>query len=224
MKITCISDCHGQLPETVPEGDILIVAGDLCPANDHSNGNQRWWLKNRFNLWLDTLPFDKEHVVCIAGNHDWIFDRAPHMVPDLDCHYLQDSGVTIDGLKFYGYPHTPEFCSWAFNCRPKELEVASGKIPDDTDVLVTHGPPYGILDTVSENVWAMHEEEDKHLGDKNLRERVDNMPDLKLHVFGHIHSGHGIVGPTSKCKTTFVNAAHLNERYDPDYDITVVDV
>ena len=147
MKIVTIADQHGYLPDDLPEGDILVIAGDICPVNDHSVVNQIWWLTNRFNLWLDTLPYDKDHIVCIAGNHDKIFEKSPTEVPKLHCHYLEDSGVTIDDVKFYGYPHTPIFCNWAFNRTPEYLEMAANKIPDDIDVLLTHGPPYGILDS-----------------------------------------------------------------------------
>lgn len=225
MKIVTLSDLHGHLPEDLPEGDVLVITGDICPVEDHNIGHQKWWLRERFNLWLDGLPYDHEHIVCIAGNHDWIFMNAPNAIPNLACHYLKDSGVIVDGVKFYGHPHTPVFCDWAFNRDPEYLEMVDDNIPDATDVLLTHGPPYGVLDTVKERYWESYDPK-AYLGCKILKKRVNAMPDLKLHVYGHIHSGHGIVKPSdlSENKTTFVNASYVNERYVPDYDIITVKI
>ena len=227
MKIVTLSDTHGFLPTELPVGDVLVISGDVCPASDHSISHQKWWLEERFNEWLEELPYDKDHIVMIAGNHDLIFMNEPQLVPKLHCQYLEDSGVTIDGVNFYGYPHTPIFCNWAFNRTPEYLERAADKIPENTDVLLTHGPPYGILDVVTENCYGnIVSDKKEYLGCKGLKKRLNKMPDIKLHVFGHIHSSHGIVKPTplSGSNTTFVNASYINENYDPAYDTIIVEV
>jgi len=227
MKIITLSDLHGLFPKDIPDGDVLVITGDICPADNHTIANQKWWLANRFNLWLKSLSFDKKHIVCIAGNHDWIFEKKPAEVPKLNCYYLEDSGVSIDGVNFYGYPHTPVFCNWAFNKSPNDLEEAANKIPDNTDVLLTHGPPYGILDTVADRYLIGYDpNETKHCGCTQLKKRVNKLLNLKLHVFGHIHSAHGIVKPSKlgKSSTTFVNASCVNESYELDYDIISVEI
>lgn len=216
MKIVTLSDTHGFLPTNLPDGDCLVIAGDICPAHNHTVEYQEGFLDDRFNNWLDSLPY--KHVVCIAGNHDWVFERG--RPPFIHCNYLQDTSVVLDGVKFYGYPHTPMFCNWAFNETHENLVIAANKIPEDTDVLITHGPPYGILDSVTDPKWKNRA---KDLGCKALRDRVDNLPNLKLSIFGHIHSSKGNkrVGDT-----TFVNASYINEQYEhtDDYNPFVVDI
>ncbi len=225
MKIVCLSDMHGNLPKTLPDGDALVIAGDICPATNHKVSYQVDWLEDVYNPWLKSLPYGKDNIAMIAGNHDWCFMNVPSSIPDLHCHYLEDSGATVGGLNVYGYPHTPMFCDWAFNRTPEYLANASNKIPDNTDILLTHGPPYGILDVVTEAYWDSFDP-NAHLGCKELIKRVYEMPDLKLHVFGHIHSGHGIEKPSvsSDDKTIYVNASIINERYKPVYDIITVDI
>ena len=124
----------------MPEGDVLIHSGDMTRIG-HSNE-----IKD-FNRWMGEQ--DYAHKLCIAGNHDMLFEDHPSVARSLitNCTYLQDSSVTIDGVKFYGAPWQPEFFSWAFNV-PRGPEIAAKwyQIPDDTNVLITHGPPYGILD------------------------------------------------------------------------------
>lgn len=218
MKIVTLSDIHGLFPDKLPNGDVLVIAGDICPADNHKIPHQAWWLKNIFNCWLKAQDFND--IVLIAGNHDWVFQDAPHMVTDLACHYLQESSVTLQGVKFYGLPHTPNFCNWAFMPDSDGLQGVIDKIPNDTDVLVTHGPANGILDVVKENYWDSYNP-NAHLGCNILRHKIDNMPKLKLHVFGHIHSGHGMEINNNLIS---VNASYVNERYQPDYDRVVVDI
>ncbi len=100
MKIVAISDLHGYLPE-IPPCDLLLIAGDLCPTYDHHPDWQSRWLANHFGAWLERVP--AKHIVGIAGNHDFVFEQTPHLVPrDLRWTYLQDSGTEIAGLKLYG--------------------------------------------------------------------------------------------------------------------------
>lgn len=209
MKIACIADQHGYLPDpvTMPPADTLVIAGDVCPVTDHDIDFQHNWLENDFNNWLKRIPY--RNKVMVAGNHDLIFE---HATPKLYCDYLQESSVIIDHIKFYGYPHTPEFCDWAFNCTKDELTVIAGRIPADTNVLITHGPPLGTMDSCLDwNVGGT-----VHVGCSKLRKRIQSLHDLKLHVFGHIHPQHGIWNDP---RVTYINASYVNDKYKPDYQI-----
>ena len=121
--------------------------------------------------------------------------------------YLQDSHILIDGVKIYGSPWQPEFFDWAFNLprNGEELKYTWNKIPDDTDILITHGPAYGYVDRVIG--------EYQHLGCELLIERINEVQPM-LHVCGHIHTGNGVV---DNGVTTFINASVLDERYDYTY-------
>lgn len=215
MKIVALSDLHGCLLDSLPTGDILVIAGDICPATDHSIDYQKWWLEHRFNLWLESLPF--KDIVGICGNHDFIFQEAPFLVPELKWNYLQQSDVIIDNIKFYGYPHTPIFYNWAFNCTTEQLKIICDGIPSDTNVLITHGPAYGILDCVTESNKKLS----GNLGDINITNRIKGLPNLKLHISGHIHSGHGMIKHDNIIS---VNASCINENYQEDYDIITVEI
>lgn len=197
MRAVCISDTHCRHGEVkVPDGDVLIFAGDAC-----LEGTLAELLD--FTTWLHDLPH-KEKIV-VAGNHDWCLTNkwgvrraAENIIAEAGAWYLRDYAVTLkSGLKVYGSPWQPEFCGWAFNLpRGKPLEEVWAKIPDDTDILVTHGPPVGSLDGTGRGV--------EHVGDAELRERVAQLKRLKLHVFGHIHEGHGV---DKISDVTSVNAA-----------------
>jgi Icc-related predicted phosphoesterase len=156
-----------------------------------------------------------KHVLLIAGNHDWVFEcRKGDDLRLRNMTYLEDSGVELDGLKFYGSPHQPEFYSWAFNL-PRNGEALRrywSLIPDDTDVLITHGPPWGILDQPRRG--------DQHAGCELLARRVSEVRP-RVHIFGHIHGGYGRVqvGPT-----LFVNACLCDEEYRPVNDPQVIEI
>lgn len=217
-RITVISDTHtrhGLIPLTdLPGGDILIHAGDIM--NSGYNRNDIW----DFCHWFQSLK-QYEDKVFIAGNHDRMFQNHPEDVKGWldkfgDVIYLQDDDLVLYGdgpngdmpennIRIYGLPHTPEFYSWAFNVprNSHEMQGIMNNIPDNTDILVTHGPPYGILDTISS-------ENDQALGCMDLLNRVKQVKP-KLHIFGHIHGGRGIEYIDG---TLFVNASVLNEQYE----------
>jgi Icc-related predicted phosphoesterase len=203
VRIVLISDTHTkhELERYIPDGDVLVHAGDFM-----NSGYDARDIIN-FNGWLGRLPHKRK--VVIAGNHDRFFegDHASYAEGLLtNATYLLDSGVTIDGFKFYGSPWQPAFYDWAFNLpRGAALKAKWDLIPDDTDVLITHGPPYGIRD------WAYPGRE--HLGCQDLLEATMRVKP-QVHVFGHIHGGAGaFVEPSTG--TRFVNAAFLNEQYQP---------
>lgn len=186
---------------TYPDGDVLVFAGDMMTAGwDHFEIIS-------FNKWLGTLPHP--HKIVIAGNHDRLFETNPTYCQTLlsNAIYLKNSGCEIGGLKFWGSPYTPAFCNWAFNLEPEQLQAHWAQIPDNTDVLITHGPPYGVLDKA-------HPRHD-HLGDNTLL-GVAQIVQPFLHVCGHIHGGHGQeVYGNPDYPTLCVNASLVNEAYAP---------
>lgn len=220
MKICCISDTHEQhhMIEDMPPADVLVHAGDFT-------GRGFGGAIESFAHWLRDQPY--KHKIVIAGNHDLTFEStgwAQRLLEDVcpRVHYLNESGVEIDGVKFWGSPWTPAFHNWAFNAeRGADIRRHWNKIPDDTNVLITHGPPWGILDVVRHE---FNPSSDGPLGCADLKERVLQLKQLKLHVFGHIHDGYGTVPASSLCQTTFVNASICNEKYRPNNRPVVVEL
>jgi len=202
MKIVAISDTHGMhhdMVHTIPPCDVFVHAGDLCKYGTIPEIVD-------FATWLVTLP--AKHIIVIAGNHDGPFQTDRHLA-ELELkiadhiHYLRDESIVIDGVKFYGSPWQPAFCNWYFNLprNSDQLEACWAMIPDDTDVLITHGPPHGILDA---NIHG------EACGCERMLPRVMDIKP-KVHIFGHIHLGSGI---TEIEGIKFVNAAIANERYE----------
>ncbi len=210
MTIVCISDTHNRHDEiNVPVGDILIHAGDATTIGNLPQ-------ITAFNRWFSSLPH--KHKLFIAGNHDWMFETNPTFAQSLldkSIHYLQDSFINIEGLKIYGSPWQPRFYDWAFNLnRGAELAEKWKLIPNDTDILITHGPPNGILDEVPRKFFV------ENTGCEELRKVVEKIKP-KLHVFGHIHCGYG---QTEQFGTKFVNASTCDEEYQPTQLPIVVDL
>jgi predicted phosphodiesterase len=212
MRITFISDTHtkhNQVTSSLPGGDVLIHAGDISSMG-YRNEIQD------FIKWFSGLD-NYKHKIFIAGNHDWGFQTEPKATEHLlelnpGCEYLQDNLFLIgddtddyeDMVKVWGSPWQPEFYNWAFNLPRQgwELGVHWNQIPEDTEILITHGPPFGHLDTVKSNPTF-------NTGCELLRERVDVVRP-KIHVFGHIHTGYGYKFDGN---THFFNAAVLDEQY-----------
>ena len=183
MKVTAVSDLHGHLPAVAP-CDLLLLAGDLCPADDHSTFAQMKFLAGPFADWLEQVPAAR--VVGVAGNHDFIFERKPDLVPrTLRWDYLQDGGAEVGGLKVYGTPWQPWFHDWAFNLYEEELVKKWAKVPDGTDVLVCHGPPFGFGDAAEGPGTS-----NRRTGSPGLLRRIEEVAP-RLVVFGHIHEGRG---------------------------------
>ena len=213
MRITVISDTHikhGLIPkEDLPGGDLLIHAGDIMNSGYNKNDILD------FCTWFHSLEqYDKK--IFIAGNHDRMFENHPEGVEELlniylDIDYLQDEAYNLYDLdtdtstKIYGSPWQPEFYAWAFNLPKNSLQLAAKweAIPDNTDILITHGPAFGTLDTVAGRPWD-------NLGCELLAERIEVIKP-KIHVCGHIHSGYGYV---FKDGTHFFNASVLDEQYE----------
>jgi len=206
MRIVCLSDTHYRHHEiAVPDGDVLIHAGDLTRKGSLDDVED-------FDLWLVALPH--RHKVVIAGNHDWCFQTKPGRARAALAHatYLQDRGVTIEGVRFWGSPWQPWFLDWAFNLpRGAALAEKWALIPPNTDVLITHGPPFGVLDATARG---------EMVGCTDLRERILEIAP-RLHVFGHIHEGYGV---TTLGTTTCANASNLGADYTVDHPPLVFDL
>lgn len=219
MIIDCISDLHGHYPK-LEGGDLLIIAGDLT-CNDTISD----WKK--FYDWMDTLNYSRR--VYIGGNHDNFLVKALNSSEadrlgldrgDPRDDYLCDSGTEFEGLKIWGSPWTLKFDGMNPNCMAftcdteEELAEKWALIPDDIDILVTHGPSRGSLDTSVDGVRC---------GSVSLlRWIADQVDTLKIHVCGHIHEGYGIrdhrkiqLELNGKLAPVFINCSHVNDRYEP---------
>jgi Icc-related predicted phosphoesterase len=191
----------------VPAGDVLVHAGDATLGGTAEE-------VGAFAEWFRALPHPDK--LFVAGNHDRLFEDRPQEARPLvgeGIVYLQDTGTTIGGTRFWGSPWQPWFLNYAFNLRRGEaLRSKWGLIPEGTDVLVTHGPPRGLRDRVEGPLAQLLGRmlgQGPHAGCDDLRERLTHVRP-RLHVFGHIHEGYGretIDG------TTFVNASVVDARY-----------
>jgi Calcineurin-like phosphoesterase len=235
LRIVALSDTH-ELHNglVVPDGDVLVHAGDFT-------GRGTFPAIAKFAAWMKQQPHD--HKVVIAGNHEPTFEdiydhasprymdgtrrfptRGPsektrpivlQMLAEAGLTYLEDSSTTIAGLKFYGSPWTPSFNNWAFNLDrgSRGMLAVRAKIPSDVEVLIAHGPPFGILDST---VDAMHQ------GCVALERRVFHLPAIKACIFGHLHRDGGQTRDIHGVK--FVNAAICDDAYKPIHPIQVIDV
>ncbi|RJQ27066.1 hypothetical protein C4577_01970 [Candidatus Parcubacteria bacterium] len=214
MKILAISDLHGNLPK-LPACDLLLIAGDICPGPYHPEivaaVKHADWLHNDFRRWLNNC--ECKQAVGIGGNHDVLFE-GKMLIKSLQLPwvYLQDEGYEFEGLNVWGCPWSvPPVVNggkwtfeWTFACdNEDDARIKFNSIPHDTDILITHCPPYSVCDLTRNGK--------RHVGSMSLLSTVERL-NLKLHVFGHIHEGFGQM----KIKnTTFANVSYLTEEYKP---------
>jgi calcineurin-like phosphoesterase family protein len=216
----------------LPKGDVLIHAGDMS-----NKGGERD--VTNFVHWFQNID-GFQYKIFIAGNHDFCFERVnePHHKGDYDwlhvlmydenlsqsnVTYLEDDFIEIESpefskpIKIYGSPWQPEFYNWAFNLprMGEELNEKWNNIPEDTDILITHGPPNGFGDLV--NNWR---QPNMNVGCELLRNKIEEL-NPTLNVFGHIHEGYGIY---NNGKTTFVNASICTPDYRPTNKPIIIDL
>lgn len=213
MKICTISDTHTfhqRVYKDLIPANMIIHSGDIMSDGYH--------ISEMYNFleWYSSLPY--EHHLFIAGNHDRIAELYPEKFKELLSHYpniiyLENNSVVIEDIKFYGSPYQPWFHSWAFNkYRGEEIAEEWAKIDVDTNVLITHGPPYGFGDEVNFN--------GKHLGCEELIKKIEEIKP-KYSIFGHIHTGEKI---STNGVTTFINASNLNENYEYEFKPTLIEI
>lgn len=217
MKVICISDTHCKLRQVnIPDGDILAHAGDLTFRGDINEIAQELHA-------LEKLRSKFKHILLVFGNHDWLGQNNPslakQMCDDAGVTLLDHSEIVIDGIKFFGSAWQPEFYNWAYNLpRGQALKDKWDQIPSDTDVLITHTPPYGILDEVRRVEYIPAKpggnprviERMEHVGCEELYKAVERVKP-RYHVFGHIHSGYG----KFHGGTIYLNASICTEEYKP---------
>lgn len=197
MKVIAISDTHGYHHQlSLPSGDVLIHAGDVSSQGSKQEVQD-------FLQWFSDLNY--EHKIFIAGNHDFFFERADSdmitsIIPD-NVIYLNDSGISIGGLNIWGSPVTPWFFNWAFNRhRGADIKKHWKFIPQNTDILITHGPVYGVLDRTIHG---------QRVGCEVLKEAIQVIKP-KIHICGHIHESYGQV---QTMDTLYINASVLDVQY-----------
>ena len=203
MKCVAVSDIHMRDVVT-PEADLLLVAGDMTFKGKH---HELAW----FEDWLKRQP--QRHKVWIAGNHELGLEENPNLAPAIaertGSIYLEDSGIEIDGLSIWGSPVTPYFFDWAFNRqRGTDIRKHWNMIPEGTDILMTHGPPYGYLDWNRQGV---------SVGCEELLDHIDTGLEYppQVLIFGHIHSGYGQAEHKRKDGKIIklINASSCDEEY-----------
>lgn len=233
LKIVHISDTHRQHDNLViPECDVLIHSGDIGGRTDLKELTD-------FLIWFEKQSAKKK--IFIAGNHDilldkgwwqklkwqghtytWLkaqeeYNKALELIENFDVKYLCDTDYVWEGIKFYGSPYSPSFHreNWVFNAdRGEEIRKVWAKIPSDVNILITHGPPYGVLDVVEDKYLDPGEE--PHKGCEDLINVIEKrLLDLKLVCYGHIHDQVGIVlhHITTNRRALFSNGAVLTNDY-----------
>lgn len=204
MIICATSDTHGELPR-IPPCDLFIHAGDFNHRSEIIE--QMVYMNGPFLEWFEKIPAKKK--VLVPGNHDFIFEEAPHLLHKkiMDC-TLIDQSTTFENLHIFGTPWTPWFLDWSYNSpkeEPRKTEFLTHKcdiIPINTNILVCHGPPCGILDITSKG---------ELVGNVPLRNWIDkNQPEIA--IFGHIHNSRGQL---QLGRTRCFNVSYLSENYTP---------
>jgi Icc-related predicted phosphoesterase len=199
-SLTFISDSHcrhSEIPtDQLPGGDFLIHTGDFSNSGTVTQCNE-------FFEWFSAQT-QYTHRIFIAGNHDRLAESDSSLFRRLvpaNCHYLEDSGIELEGLKFWGTPVTAMFCNWAFNRSYTELHKHFNYIPDDVNIVLTHGGPYGLLQNLENGL---------DIGMEPLNEKLIDLPNLLVSAFGHVHHSYGQL---NLGKTHFVNSAICGENY-----------
>lgn len=187
IKLVAIADTHGHYPK-LPEGDVLVHAGDGTMMGTEEEIRE-------LDDWFSTLTF--KHIIYVPGNHDFLFEIENILRNAI---VLINQQVVIDGIKFWGSPYCPTFGAWAFMKSDNELNTIWQCIPDDVNVLITHGPPRGMLDRTVAHATV---------GSLSLLDRVREVKP-KYHIFGHIHEAYG---NQYNRRTLFANVSIVNEYY-----------
>ena len=193
MKFITISDTHGKHRDlNLPKGDVIIHSGDFCHYGSHDDLYD-------FLKWYKELEF--EIKILIAGNHDFFAaeysEKFKEILPE-EIIYLKDSGIRINEINIWGSPVQPDLTGWAFGkTRGANMKIHWDLIPENTDILITHTPPFGILDKSRSG---------RSIGCEELSKRLKELQ-VKFHIFGHVHASYG---EYKNEKTNFINASNIS--------------
>jgi len=218
MKIVAISDIHGKWNkiESIPECDVLVSAGD------YSFKGERHMVKD-FHKWMNKQP--AQYRISVQGNHElWVeknFNEAKELAESVcpGIYFMDEGPVDIAGLKFWTSAITPWFYNWAWNKeRGEDIKRHWDLIAEDTNILITHGPPAGILDTVYQVDGITPRE---RVGCQDLYNKVMSLNNLKHHIFGHIHCSYGHKELNNK---HFWNVAMCDDMYYLNNPVTIIDL
>lgn len=203
MRVAVTSDWHGYIPPEIPDCDLVLFAGDMGIGETFSHDPEV--LVVDWNNWM----VDQPPMVAVAGNHD--FENQVKIMKFLPWQYLEDEMVEVEGLKIWGSPWSNPFgYGWAFNMEEEDQVELFKQIPDDVDIIISHGPPKGLRDTVSYFdglAWV-----NKGVGSDALRQRMEQLENLKLVACGHIHPQYGL---QKKWGHTVINGSLCNNQYKP---------
>jgi Icc-related predicted phosphoesterase len=205
LKILGLSDTHNQHEYiNPPTCDVLIHCGD-ANLNGPNQAAQfiEWYSKQK-----------SRYKIFVAGNHDsyceYYSNNFKQLCAENDIFYLQDSGITIRGVNFWGSPHCPRFGNWSFMHHKVGIKKYWELIPTDTNVLITHSPPHGILDEAPD---IKIRDAFYNCGCKELIKRIEELPNLEHHFFGHIHENGYKSYTTLISDITYHNCSVLNGQY-----------
>lgn len=239
--IAATSDLHGCLDDIVStcdksKADILIVAGDIQPADPYYHFDPmacRQWFLNEFFYRIGLM---KCEVVVIPGNHDFWFCswmrgeygkmdefKNKYQIPK-NFHLLSDKEITLKGLRIYGMPWVPWINGrWCYELFDEDLRDKCKKIPEGIDILVTHTPPrYNDAKIDVSLEYDPHGV--RHFGDTNLTSAIFRTSPAAV-VCGHIHSGdhnpYIVDNQSGDSKTHIFNVSRVNERYEVEYPIKI---
>lgn len=199
LKICCIADVHGFCRKIkIPSCDLIICAGDITMTGEIG-------MLAEFNEWLGEF---KTPAIVIAGNHDLSLENNKYTAKAIlnNAVYLEEDSYTFKGIKIFGSPMSPKIPTWAFGYEKDHAEMTWDLIPDDTEILITHGPPRKIMDKIKFS--------GKNVGCVHLLDKIKRLKNLKAHIFGHIHEARGF---KEKDGVKFINASICNY---PDYQDT----
>jgi Icc-related predicted phosphoesterase len=207
IKIGAFSDSHNLHEKLkINKFDILICAGDATNQGSFPE-------VCKFLNWFGQQ--ESTHKVYVPGNHDWLAQREPGITKDLcdqnNIKLLINEGIQIEGINIWGSPVTPFFCNWAFNAFSDELKKTWNLIPENLDILITHGPPYNILDKNGL---------DQSCGCNFLFDEIQKKKP-RCHIFGHIHENNGLKEFNG---TKFYNVSICNDCYRIENEVMEIDL
>ena len=220
MKIIAISDLHGQLDFTIPECDLLVVGGDVCPDKiygEYAINFPDWqlqWFENTFIPWVEDQP--AEFVAITWGNHDWCGHLKPNAEYGKKTSVISDGPVIVNGTKFWLTPWSNQFMTWAWMQEHDKLAEVYAKIPEDVDVIVSHQPPYGFGDLYPN----MHTGKLEHVGSSELLYTIERVKP-EVVICGHLHGGHGMY---KHQETHIYNVSMLNDTYQKVFEPTIIEI